>query len=83
MSYSTRMLQVRAAILRGLQSFPAEPGMLALFLDAEKFSGSQQRVVHHLYEVMIYVPLPTLLRFTLTIYNWLHKWWRDGDVSME
>lgn len=45
------VLQVRSALLRGLLSFPCEPGMLSMFLDMEKFSGSQLRLVHHLSEV--------------------------------
>ncbi len=40
-------------LLRGLLSFPAEPGMLCMLLDAEQFSTSQQRVVHHLSEVRL------------------------------
>lgn len=51
--FSVCMGQVRAVLLRGLQSFPAEPGMVCMLLDAEKFSGSQQRLVHHLYEVRV------------------------------
>eukprot|EP00903_Cladosiphon_okamuranus_P019261 g17707.t2 len=43
--------RVREVLLRGLQSFPAEPGMLCMLLDAEQFSSSQQRLVHHLSEV--------------------------------
>lgn len=50
--YFNHIQQVRAALLRGLQSFPSEPGMLAMLLDAEKLSGSQQRLVHHLSEVI-------------------------------
>lgn len=45
------IFQVREVLLRGLQSFPAEPGMLAMLLEAEQFSGSQQRLVHHQFEV--------------------------------
>lgn len=46
-----RTKQVRAVLLRGLLSFPAEPGMLCMLLDAEQFSNSQQRLIHHLAEV--------------------------------
>lgn len=47
------MAQVRVVLLRGLQSFPAEPGMLCMLLDAEQFSSSQQRLVHHMSEVRL------------------------------
>lgn len=60
-----RMAKVRVVLLRGLQSFPAEPGMLCMLLDAEHFSSSQQRLVHHLSEVrprvvvqLLYVGVP-------------------------
>lgn len=49
--------QVREVLLRGLQSFPAEPGMLCLLLDAEEFSGSQQRLVHHFFEASLRLDL--------------------------
>lgn len=47
------MAQVRMVLLRGLQSFPAEPGMLCMLLDAEQFSSSQQRLVHHMSEARL------------------------------
>ncbi|CAM9600600.1 unnamed protein product, partial [Choristocarpus tenellus] len=40
--------KVREAVVRGLLSFPAEASMLAMLLHGEKYSGSQQRLVHHL-----------------------------------
>lgn len=44
-------VQVRSVLLRGLASFPTEAGMLCMLLDAEQFSTSQQRLVHHMFEV--------------------------------
>lgn len=66
----THMQQVRAALLRGLQSFPSEPGMLAMLLDAEKFSGSQQRLVHHLFEVMHCREGPPRATILLSLTRW-------------
>lgn len=44
-------VQVRSVLLRGLASFPTEAGMLCMLMDAERFSTSQQRIVHHMFEV--------------------------------
>ncbi|CAM9862345.1 unnamed protein product, partial [Scytosiphon promiscuus] len=43
--------RVRSVLLRGLASFPTEAGMLCMLVDAEQFSTSQQRLVHHMSEV--------------------------------
>lgn len=45
------VVQVRAALRRGLQSFPCEPGMLSMLLGLERLSGSQLRLAHHFSEV--------------------------------
>ncbi|CAM9346697.1 unnamed protein product [Ectocarpus sp. 4 AP-2014] len=79
--------RVRAVLLRGLVSFPAEPGMLCLLLDSEQLSSSQQRLVHHLFEVsrrraLLWEQGPTPLEWILSSTHQVMRCVREARQAM-
>eukprot|EP00752_Nemacystus_decipiens_P004418 g4034.t1 len=82
-SVETGPRRVRVVLLRGLQSFPAEPGMLCMLLKAEEFSGSQQRLLHHMSEVsrrraLMWEQGPTPLEWILSVTHQVMRCVRDA-----
>ncbi|CAM9382705.1 unnamed protein product, partial [Ectocarpus fasciculatus] len=79
--------RVRAVLLRGLASFPAEPGMLCMLLDTEQLSSSQQRLVHHLFEVsrrraLLWEQGPTPLEWILSTTHQVMRCVREARQTM-